>query len=310
MKTKTDQATWNRLNAGAALLLFTTSALAGPRSSANYSIITDASDSGGRRATSASYTNDGSAGTVAGISTVASPSETAKAGYIGQLYEIAGFLVSASPSTLHESGTRQLDAWHLLDDATYLAINPTQVSWSVLSGPIVSVSASGLTTAGIVYQNTAATVRGIHLGNPSSFTLTVLNATFDDFESYAGDEIDDGWQVQYFGLPPNPAAAPLLDPDGDGQDNRFEWIAGLIPTDANSVFRLSIVGSFQGANLIFSPTVAGRAYTVKYGFDFLDVPNWPTLVNGIVTDIGNQRRVLDPNVFFASPKKFYRIEIE
>ena len=115
--------------------------------------------------------------------------------------------------------------------------------------------------------------------------------------------------MQYFGLPPNPAAGPLLDPDGDGQNNRFEWIAGLIPTDANSVFKLSIVGSAQGANLIFGPTVAGRTYTVKYGFDFLDVPNWPTLMGGTVTDIGNQRTVTDPNAVSASPKKYYRVEI-
>ncbi len=115
--------------------------------------------------------------------------------------------------------------------------------------------------------------------------------------------------MQYFGLPPNAAAEPLRDPDGDGQNNRFEWVAGLVPTDANSKFRLSIVGSAQGANLIFGPTVAGRTYTVKYGFDFLDVPNWPTLMGGTVTDIGNQRTVTDPNAFFASPKKYYRVEI-
>jgi hypothetical protein len=47
---------------------------------------------------------------------------------------------------------------------------------------------------------------------------------------------------------------------------------------------------------------------VKYGFDFLDVPNWPTLVGGIVTDIPNQRTVTDTSAF-ASPRKFYRVEI-
>lgn len=59
--------------------------------------------------------------------------------------------------------------------------------------------------------------------------------------------------------------------------------------------------------MIFGPTVAGRTYTVKYGFDFLDVPNWLTLGGGTVMDIGNERRVLDPNAF-AGPKKYYRVE--
>ena len=101
---------------------------AGPRTSANYTITTDAADAGGRRATSASYTNDGSAGLIAGISTVASPSETAKHGYIAQLYEVAGFTVSASPSTVNEGATRQVIGAHLLDDGTLLAINAASVA--------------------------------------------------------------------------------------------------------------------------------------------------------------------------------------
>ena len=103
-------------------------AQAGPRTSANYTITTDAADAGGRRATSASYTNDGSAGLIAGISTVASPSETAKHGYIAQLYDVVGFTVDASPSTVNEGATRQVIGAHLLDDGTLLAINAASVA--------------------------------------------------------------------------------------------------------------------------------------------------------------------------------------
>jgi hypothetical protein len=49
---------------------------AGPRGSANYTIATDTTDAGGTRATSTSYTHDGSAGLIAGLATVASPAET------------------------------------------------------------------------------------------------------------------------------------------------------------------------------------------------------------------------------------------
>jgi len=69
------------------------------RSSANYTIATDTTDSGGTRVTSAAYTHDGSLGGVTGIAAVASPAETAKSGYIGQLYEVTGLtLTSASPT--------------------------------------------------------------------------------------------------------------------------------------------------------------------------------------------------------------------
>ena len=283
---------------------------AGSRSSANYTISTEILDMGGVRAVSANYTNSGSAGSIAGISTVAAPAETVKHGYIGQLYELAsGFTLSATPPTINEGGTRQLSAARNLDDGTGLALDPAAVAWSVLGGPITGINLAGLATAGTVYQSTGASVQGVASGFTASLALTVLNVNIDDFSGYSGDEIDDAWQVQYFGLPPNAAAGPLLDPDGDGQNNRFEWIAGLVPIDANSAFKLSILGSAQGAHLIFSPTVAGRTYLVKYGFDFLDVPNWLTLAGGLTTDVGNQRTVID-TAAPGSPKKYYRVEIQ
>ena len=72
----------------------------------------------------------------------------------------------------------------------------------------------------------------------------------------AGDGIDDAWQVQYFGLPPNANAGPLRDPDGDGRNNRDEWIAGLSPADPASVFKLRIAGHLQDTQLFFGPPVA------------------------------------------------------
>jgi hypothetical protein len=81
------------------LLVLITPLQAGPRASASYSIVTDTADNGGRRTVSASYTNDGSAAGVAGISNVALPSEVVKHGYIGQLYESAALAGIASTKT-------------------------------------------------------------------------------------------------------------------------------------------------------------------------------------------------------------------
>ena len=195
--------------------LVATAAHAGPRTSANYTIATDAADAGGKRATSVSYTNDGSAGLLAGISTVAAPAETAKSGYIGQLFDVVGFTVNASPSTVNEGATRQVSGAQLLDDATLLAINAVSVTWSAASP--LTINVSGLATAGIVYQNTMALVQGTYAGSTGSINLTVLDSIADNFGGYAGDGVGDDWQVQHFGQPPNPAAGPLLDPDGDGQ---------------------------------------------------------------------------------------------
>jgi hypothetical protein len=46
---------------------------------------------------------------------------------------------------------------------------------------------------------------------------------------YAGDGIDDTWQIHYFGHG-NPNGLPLADPDGDGRNNLAEFLAGTDPT--------------------------------------------------------------------------------
>ena len=108
----------------------------------------------------------------------------------------------------------------------------------------------------------------------------------------------------------SPNAAPGMDADSDGQDNLLEWTAGLIPTDAGSVFELRMEASAtQGALLIFSPIVSGRTYTVTYADDLLALPPWPALP-GIPTtfDNGPERAVLDIDAHTV-PRRFYRVEI-
>ena len=209
---------------------------AGLRSSSDFSITTETLNAGGRRAISTNYTNDGSVGEVAGISTVAAPAETAKSGYLGQIYDITGLTLTAVSLNVNESTTDQLAAWQTLDDATFLAVPAASVAWSVQSGPLTGISASGLATAGIVFQDTAAAAQGIYLGNTGTLGLTVKIVNFDDFGSYGGDGLDDAWQNEYFGLN-NPQAAPGADPDGDGENNAFEFTAGLGPTDPASPSR-------------------------------------------------------------------------
>ena len=131
------------------------------RSSANYSITTEVADSGGASASSASYSNLGSSGGVTGISSVASPAEVAKQGYVGQLYEVVGLNVTAPQIFVNEGTTLQLGVAQLLDDATTLALSANAVTWSVFSGPLASISLTGLATAQIVYQDTAPSHRRV-----------------------------------------------------------------------------------------------------------------------------------------------------
>ena len=291
------------------LLMLTASANAGPRTSTSYNVPADTTDAGGRRTTSASYTNDGSAGGIAGLSTVAAPAETAKHGYLGQLYDVTGLTLTAVSLNVNEGSTDQLAAWQALDDTSFLAVPAASVAWSVASGPLTSINATGLATAGIVYQSTSATAQGSHLGNTGTLTLTVVNVNLDNFGAYAGDGLDDNWQVTYFGQPPNALAGPLADPDGDGQTNAFENTAGLIPNDATSVFRLrleAVPGQPGQKRVIFSPRIPGRSYAVKAKPSLL-TGSFVTLGSASVSDNAQERTVTDLDASGAT--KFYQIEI-
>lgn len=281
---------------------------AGPRSSASYTITTDTADGGGNRATSPSYTNDASAGNIAGISTDVIAAATARSGYIGQLYEVTGLTLTSASPTVNETTTVQLTASQALDDATFLAVSAASVAWSVQSGPLTGVNTSGVATAGTVYQNTAATAQGVYLGNTGTAGLTVVNTLPDNFGSYAGDGLDDAWQNQYFGLN-NPNAAPLIDPDGDGQDNLFEFTAGLVPTNPLSRFLLRIepvAGEPARKRLVFSPRWTDRTYQVVTSTT-MEAAVWSALTGGIVSDNGTERTVTDTAA--TEPRKFYRVEI-
>ncbi len=287
------------------LLAFVATVQADLRTSSSYTVPTDTMDSGGQRATSAAYTNDGSVGGIVGISTVASPAEIAKAGYIGQLYEVAALQLAASPTSVDEGGTRQLSAAQLLDDSTTIALAADSITWSVQSGPLTGIDTNGLATAGIFYEDTAATAQGSFAGDIGLLPLTINNTNADDFGIYAADGIDDDWQVLYFGVG-NSAAAPGIDVDGDKQDNFFEFIAGVIPTDPTSFFDQRLEPEPGQTQVIFSPRLTDRTYTVKTSTT-LPNPNWPTLTGATVSDEGDERSVTD--LHGTSVRKFYRVDI-
>lgn len=130
----------------------------------------------------------------------------------------------------------------------------------------------------------------------------------DNYGTYSGDGMDDDWQIDHFGFD-NPLAAALLDPDGDGQSNRFEFAAGLVPTDAKSRFSLRIekvTGQPGHMRLVFHPRLEGRTYAVQWRLSLVAV-EWAPLSAAAVIDAGEIRTVTDPAA--TSVAKFYRIEI-
>ena len=287
---------------------FMATAHADLRTSTDYTVTAETAEAGGQQATSISYTNHATVGGIVGISTAASPAETVKHGYIGQLAEVTALQLAAAPATVDEGSTTQLSAVQVLDDDTLIELTADEITWSVLVGPLTSIDTDGLATAAIVYQDTSATAQGSFGGKTGALPLTVSNVNADDLGSYAADGLDDDWQVLYFGEE-NPLAAPGIDADGDGQDNRFEFIAGVIPNDGVSRFlwRVEEDPDTPGQNrIVFSPRFGDRSYNVKASTT-LQASDWINFTGSSVIDDGDERTVIDPDTSAAS--KFYRLEI-
>jgi hypothetical protein len=273
-----------------------------PAVAATPALVNSAVTAGGRQAV-ANIVVDSSIGDIGGSASVAS--FTARHGLAGQLTDLQGVTVSASPTTVNEGSTSQLAALATFTDGTVLPLNAASVAWSVSGGGLASVNAAGLATAAIVYQNTNGVARADYLGQFGTLTLTVLNVNNDDFGIYAGDGIDDAWQVQYFGLN-NANALATADPDGDGQNNLFEYLAGTDPTSAASTFTLGISGTGTQRTISFSPLIAGRSYTVEYATS-LTTRVFSTLSGAASVDNAGTRAVTDTSA--ANSARYYRVKI-
>lgn len=289
------------------LLMVPHSVHASVRASQDYTITAEVLDCGGTAGNSSNYAILGSAGCV-GSGVVAAPATAFRIGYMGQLCDLSSLQIIAATTTVNEGSSRQLSALATMDDDTFTKVLGSDLTWDVLSGPISSVSSQGLASAGLIYENTVASVQGVYGGISRTMELTVLNVNTDDYFGYSGDGIDDAWQVQYFGLN-NPSAAPGKYSDASGLTNWFKFIAGLSPNNSSSRFSqiiMPVPGQFGWRNVIFSPIVAGRTYSVQFSFD-MSPGSWQNLTEFNETDNGNTRTVTDLNA--SGPRKFYRVQI-
>ncbi len=300
--------------------------------SADYSIDPTALDGGGALASSAAYTfNPSTAPGVAG----ASANYALRSGYAGQLLDLVGIAIDepASPMTLNERAALQLAVTATCDDATKAVLSADDVTWSVQSGPLAGVNATGLVTAGSVYQNTAAVARAA-LGNISdTVSLSVINTGLDDFAPYAADGLPDIWQVQSFGES-GTLGGPAMDYDGDGVINLHEFAFGSDPTLSSAGFvrwsgatsitpGLPIPYVFQSGTGTFSYRAAfsrrkdyaalGLSYVVEFSGDLSTWKASPsTSTPTVLADSGTVQVVYVPYLIFVNGKKanFFRVKVQ
>ena len=232
-----------------------------------------------------------------------------KPNYIGQLYDVTAVAVNATPNTVDETSTRQLSATATLDDLTLLALAAAEVQWSVFLGPLTGIDASGLATADAVFADTSATAQGSFQGVNGQLGLTVLNTNPDNFRAYAGDGLSDGWQVDFFGSPPNSNAAPAANPDNDPYDNRTEFLTGYDPTDADDFFQLKVIElTGSSATLELSKIIPGTRYHLERSVDLEQTDPWSEFANFTTLSKIFDHQLNDPNSTGA--RWFYRVGVE
>jgi hypothetical protein len=267
---------------------------------------TPAAVSGQPQATSTNYRQDSAiAPDASGVAKSANYEN--RSGYVGQLYDVTALTLAADPASVNERATTELGASATLDDGTHLVPASSDVTWSVVSGPVTAIADDGTVTAGSVYQDTTATVQGSYRGVTATLAVTVLNLTNDDFGPYAGDGLPDDWQVTNFGQG-SATAGPNADPDGDGQNNLLEYLAGTNPNLGTSVFtvRIEVVPAQPAQKkILFGPVAAGRTYRVLSSTD-LAAASWVDL-SGALTGVSGELTFTDTAATGA--RKFYRVQI-
>lgn len=124
--------------------------------------------------------------------------------------------------------------------------------------------------------------------------------TFNVEADTDADGMGDTWEAAH-GLTVGTHDA-TADKDGDGQNNRAEWLSGTLPEDSASTFRVTTTAT-TGADIVITwPAVAGRRYNVAsataLGGTWTTL-NLAPLTAGTFTHTGGA----------SGPARFYRIEL-
>jgi subtilisin-like proprotein convertase family protein len=254
-------------------------------------------------ALTAGLTLNTSTGVISGTPTTL----TANANYTVTATNTGGSTTASVSITVNDIAPSALA--YLINPATYIqgtaitANNPTSSGGVALSYAILPALPAGLTLnpvtgviSGTPSEVSPAASYSVTATNTGGSTSTLLSITV--VSPYTA------WATPY-----NLVQGLNGDDDGDGNSNYFEFIAGLVPTNAGSVFKISVSsvpGQPSQRAIVISPIISGRTYTVKSS-ESLQPATWIPLSGSTFSDAGNVRTVTDTEATEA--KKFYVIEI-
>jgi polygalacturonase len=122
----------------------------------------------------------------------------------------------------------------------------------------------------------------------------------------------ESWQIQYFGDTSTPAAAASADPDGDGQNNLAEFLAGTDPTNSTSAFRITSIVQTNNDVVVTWTSGPGKTNalqkTAGAGDGSYQTNNFADIF--VVTNtVGTVTNYLDVGAATNSPACYYQIRL-
>jgi len=193
---------------------------------------------------------------------------------------------------------------------------PLAYAWQQTAGPAVTTANLGTPMAAFVIASNVAANTDV------TFQLTVNDGRFDSDPDLVtvtltpmvdsdGDGLSDQEELTGYnnlltaadpsGRTSNPA---LADTDGDGATDGEEALAGTLPQDAGSTFKI-LSGATEATGLVIDwVAVTGRAYRVEYHHHLFPT-GWTTL--STIPATSPVMRVVDTNEFNTTGR-FYRIQ--
>jgi PKD repeat protein len=117
--------------------------------------------------------------------------------------------------------------------------------------------------------NTAGGASFGHSYTAGTYTVTLIVTNVDGVSTLASNNLINvitafqDWQLQYFNCTNCAQAAGSADPDGDGQNNLAEFLAGTNPTNNSSALRITSATQESNSIRVTWTTACGRTNAVQ-----------------------------------------------
>ena len=160
-----------------------------------------------------------------------------------------------------------------------------------------------LMTYGGILTNATAVLTGIPGGTAAKISTSIpgrVDLVIDDSDE---DGLPDSWETLKLG---NLASGPADDPDGDGQSNAVEYLAGTDPNSGASRFTASMLPAGGNQFTLGWPSVPGKTYAIETSADLAGA--WVQLVSLPASD--SPATTTSYPVTSSGSQRFYRVRLD